>query len=142
LLGAPGLARRHPGLEFAGELTQETVDRLDADLELFPIEGMPRVNEQAVLHRTTRTLIVADLAFNLEPPSSRAAGLLQRLFGIHGGLRVSRLFRLLIRDRASFGDSVRRVLAQDFERLIVGHGAIVESEGRGRLGAAFERFGI
>lgn len=142
LLGAPGLAERHPDLEFAGELTPETIGELGAGLELFSIEGMPRINERAVLHRPTRTLIVADLAFNLEEPRSWTEGLLQRLFGLHGGLRVSRLFRLMIRDRGRFRASVRRVLEQDFDRLIVGHGAIVETGARGRLRVAFDRFGI
>lgn len=42
-------------------------------------------------------------------------------------------FRLGIRDREAARRSVRRMLAWDFDRILPGHGEIVEAGGRAKL---------
>jgi hypothetical protein len=95
------------------------------------------VREHVFLHRPTRTLIVADLVFNFGPKSSR---LTRSLFRWGGGIRafpgVSRYFRFSIRDRAAFARSVQQMMQWDFDRIIVGHGDIIESSGKNKLAAA------
>ncbi len=38
---------------------------------------------------------------------------------------MSLFFRLMIKDRAAFEESLRPVLRWDFDRIIVGHGEII-----------------
>lgn len=49
----------------------------------------------------------------------------------------SRLYRAFIKDRAVFQNSLDRVFSVDFNRVIVGHGAIVEIGGPQALEQAY-----
>ena len=134
-LAAPGFRAAHPRLAdaFGGEITAATLEGLDAGLDTVWVEGMPRVNECVVLHRPSRTLIVADLLFNF--PEARGAW--RRMFlslnQSYGGPSCSRLFRLMVRDRGRFRGSVQRILELDFDRVVMGHGTVIERGGRDQL---------
>ena len=107
-------------------------------LDALPLDGVPRLHEVAVLHRPSRTLIVADLVFNLQTQPSWAGRAGLRALGAYGRLASCRSFRLLVRDRAAFRRSVDRLLAADFDRLIVGHGDCVPSGAKQALRDALE----
>ncbi len=109
------------------------------EIVVIPLEGIPRLREHVVIHRPSRTLIVADLVFNF---SAEEAGW-DRFFHRHlAGIRrypgTSRVFRLCVKDRATFQRSVRKVLDEDFDRIIPGHGEILETGGRGPLEQALK----
>jgi hypothetical protein len=113
------------------------------ELEVLPVEGMPRVREYVFCHRPTRTLIVTDLVFNFGP---EAATWTRWFFHSLGGIRqfpgMSRLFRSLIRDRRAFASSIERMMQWDFDRLVVGHGNIIESGAKPKLAAALAVHGF
>ena len=86
--------------------------------------------EYVMLHRPSRTLIVADLVFHV----TAEAGLGQRIFataGLIGGqdhdTAVPRVEKLGVKDQSAFGRSLETMLQWDFERVIVGHGDVVET---------------
>jgi len=109
------------------------------DLAVQRIDGMPSVNEHAILHRPSRTLMVADLVFNMRTTTDMWTTFFFRyLAGTFGRVGMSRMFRLMIRDRVAFLESIRTVLAWEFDRLITGHGEIVETGGKRDLKAAVE----
>ena len=108
-------------------------------LETLPLSGMPRVNEVVFLHAPSRTLLVSDLCFHLGPGYGLGARLLMRVAGAYPGVRTSRLFRMMIRDRRAFEASVDAILERDFDRVVMSHGLVVESDGRRRLAAALQR---
>ena len=121
------------------EPLDEAPETWRAELALERIEGMPRVNEYAVLHRPSRTLIVADLVFNMRTERDRWTTFFFRyLAGTFGRVGMSRMFRLMIQDRSAFQSSIARILAWDFDRLITGHGEIVEADGKRELREAVE----
>ena len=113
------------------------------ELEVLQLEGMPRVREHAFFHKPTRTLIVADLVFNFSAVSS---AWMRNFFRVVGGIRgypgMSRLFKLLIRDRVAFASSIERLMGWDFDRLIVGHGEIIESGAKPQVAAALAARGF
>jgi hypothetical protein len=110
------------------------------ELEILELEGMPRVREHVFFHRPSRTLIVADLVFNFGPQSTRwTRWFFQRLGGVRSFPGMSRLFRLSIKDRAAFAASVERMLAWDFDRCIVAHGDIIESNAKAVLRSALAK---
>ncbi|MGH7337976.1 MAG: DUF4336 domain-containing protein, partial [Myxococcota bacterium] len=49
----------------------------------------------------------------------------------------SRLTRLLVSDRAAFRRSLEHILRWDFERIVPGHGDVLEQGGRAALRAAW-----
>jgi len=97
-------------LEWAGEI------------ELLKLEGTGK-KEYALLHRRSRTLLVADLLFSF-PSETRgwARFFARRVMGLPASLfGVSRFFRMLISDKQAFARSVRQMLDWDFERVIAAH---------------------
>jgi hypothetical protein len=109
------------------------------ELKVLCIEGNPSMQEHVVLHRSSRTLIVADLLFNFGPNTPAWTRFLV-LCGVgakhHPGM--SRRFRMAIKDRAAFQRSVKTLTTWDFDRIIVGHGEIIETEGQRLLAEAIE----
>lgn len=133
---APGVANDHPQMPPTSLLGPRFPGVDDGTLLAKSINGMPWVNEVVFLHTPSRTLIVADLMFNLDPPdfSSR---LLLRLNGALGKPAPSRMFRLAIRDKNSFRQSLSGVLGWDFDRIIVGHGDNIRENGQAILRGAY-----
>jgi hypothetical protein len=63
--------------------------------------------------------------------------MLMTLLRSYGRFGPSKLDPLLIRDRAAARASLERILAWDFDRVIVAHGEILESGGREALRAGY-----
>jgi hypothetical protein len=113
------------------------------ELEVFPLAGVPHLQEHVFLHIPSRTLIVADLVFNFNPGETGWDYFFHHyLAGIKRYPGLTRIFRLYIRDRAAFCRSMAPVLAADFDRIIVGHGRIVERDGKALLRRALEDAGL
>jgi hypothetical protein len=135
---AEGVAKKRPELRFNGVLGDRPEFLWGSDLDQLPIRGCPKLSEVAFLHRASRTLIVSDWLFNF---SSRASGphrsLLTRFYlrltGAWGGPRQSRLLRAVITDKEAARASTERLLAWDFDRIIVCHGDILETGGHTAL---------
>lgn len=138
LHGAPGLARSNRRLRIDETLGNVPFPALAPHFDQHLLRGQPHVNEVVCLHRASRTLIIADLLFNFGPERD----LLTRLFMRHinqayGRPVPSRLFKSLIKDRAAFRASLDQIIAWDFDRIIVGHGALIETNGKSVLREAF-----
>lgn len=99
-------------------------------------------HESVFVHRVSKTLIVTDLAFNLRPedfknPFERyVMGRWNRLFD---GLGPSRLTKLIVRNRKTVSAFLEKVAAQDFDRVIMNHGRIVDTDGKRQFLAGYER---
>lgn len=113
----------------------------DGEVVALPVRGAPKLNEVALLHSPSRSLIVADLLFNIDVS---AQNLLGRLFlkanGIYGRAGISRIFRSHVKDKAAFEESLREIQDREFERIVPGHGANVG--GNEVLERAMEAVGI
>jgi hypothetical protein len=134
--GAPGLAEKRRDLRFDGVLDDRPAPEWDGDMEQTVFRGAPRVSEVVFFHPATRTLILTDLAFNVAATAA-GARLFHWLVGARGRFGPHRLVRSLIRDRAAARASVDRILAWDFDRIIVSHGDVLEAGGHQRFAEAF-----
>jgi len=119
---APGLAAQKRDVRFAAELADEPHPDWTGVLEQHLIRGMPKVNEVVFYHAASRSLIIADIAFNLGPDGNWLFALLMRLNGAWGRFGPSRFCRALMKDKAAVRASIDRILHWDFDRVIVGHG--------------------
>ena len=126
---APGLPEKRPDLVHAGVLGDEAPVEWRGELEQAFFRGRPYENEVAFFHPATRTLILCDLAFNFGPRNAWPTRVLMSLLRSYGKLGPSKLDPLLIRDRAAARASLDRILAWDFDRVIVAHGDVQESGG-------------
>lgn len=103
----------------------------NGELDVFPLAGMPKVQEHVLYHRASRTLIVCDFFFSFRHGGStwmRFA--LRYLLRLKNGVGMSGFFRFMIKDRAAFVESVRPIVSLDFERIIVGHGDPIEHDAK------------
>jgi hypothetical protein len=125
--GAPSNAR---------PLLEEPDPLWKADLEQCAIPGAPKVNEIVFYHTASRTLVLTDFCFNFNPPPKGWTGFFLRLAGAHGKLAVSRLMRSMLKDRSKLRDAVDRMLAWDFDRVIVTHGHNIETNAKQLFRAA------
>lgn len=115
----------------------------DGELQILELAGMPKVREHVMFHRPSRTLIVADLLFNFGRGESvwtrffaRYVMRLKKLVG------MSPFFRSMIHDKEAFRASIERLMEWDFDRIIVGHGEIIQHNGKEQLRQVLATFGI
>jgi hypothetical protein len=138
LLAAPGVASKQPSLQFE-PLAPETFPALRDVLAARLIEGAPKMSEVALFHAPSRTLLVADLVFNIVSPPNFATGLLLACTGTKGKLAQSRALNWLIRDRAATQRSTAALFTWPFERVVMAHGAVLNQDAPTLLRAALER---
>jgi hypothetical protein len=130
---APGLPEKRPDLVFEAVLDDEAPQEWRGEVDQVFFRGRPYENEVAFFHRSSRTLVLCDLAFNFGPRTPAPTRLLMKLLRSYGRLGPSKLDPLLIRDRAAARESLERILAWDFDRVIVAHGDVLESGGHAIL---------
>lgn len=112
------------------------------DVEVLRLAGV-KANEHALFHRPSKTLIVCDLLFNFGGETPRSTRWVARhLMRLRDGIGMSAFFKLTIRDRDAFQQSLAQVMAWDFERIIVGHGDVIESNGKRVAADHFARAGF
>lgn len=129
-----GLTTKRPELSFVGELTGPP-GPWQPFVEYLPFDGNPEHNEVVFFHPSSRTLVVSDLLGNLLD----LRGLRMRIFGFVNGwgkFGAPRVLRLLVRDRPAARASRDRILGWDFDRVIMAHGAILETGGHDAVSSA------
>jgi len=113
------------------------------ELEVLRLEGIPRIQEHVVFHRPSGTLIVGDLLFNFGPETSPwTRFLVLCAVGSKHHPGMSRPFRMVIRDNAAFQRSMETVMRWEFDRVVVGHGVIIQSDGKRQLSDALKAAGF
>jgi hypothetical protein len=130
---APGLARKRPDLVFVDVLGDDAPAEWAGQVDQVFFRGRPYENEVVFLHRASRTLIICDLAFNFGPRAAAPTRFLMKLIRSYGRFGPSTLDPWLIRDRAAARQSLERILAWDFDRVVVAHGDVLETGGRDAL---------
>ena len=138
LLAAPFASRRQRKLPLHGELADQPPASWHGQLDSLLVRGF-RLNEVVLFQRSSRTLILTDLCFNIRRSSSRVARTFFRANGMWQRFGPSRMIRLLVSDRQAFRESVQRILKWDFERIIPSHGEVLERNGKQALRRAWLR---
>ena len=134
---APGLERKRADLGFYDVLDDEPPPLWAGRLDQLVFRAMPILNEVVFFHPATRTLIVTDLVFNVQRAESAIDRVLLRLDGVYRRVAIGRVERRFVRDRRAARAAIDRVLAWDFDRLVLAHGDVLEHGGREALRAAF-----
>ena len=137
--GAPNLLKWNRSLPFAEVLGDSEPSLWKGEIDQVHVQGIGLFLDEIVFyHRRSRSLIVADLLFNLSDNDAwitRTMGSL--VIGPFPGCRFARLYRPTVTDRRRMRTAVERILDWDFDQIIVGHGAVVESNGKEVFYTAF-----
>jgi hypothetical protein len=135
--GAPGLAAKLPSIRFDEELGDDPPSLFSDALDQHVVRGAPRLEEVVFLHRSSRTLLLTDLAFHLRHSESPFTRIAMRLNGGYGRFGTTRMLRSTFRDRGAARASLDHVLAWDFDRIVVSHGEVLAHGGREALREAY-----
>ena len=144
---APGLAAKEPQLLIDRTLNAKTGWSL-SELEFAFFDGFrtigPRgfdpLNECVFFHPKSRTLILTDAAFNFDESFPLPIQLITKIGGGYKSLSPSLLEKIATTDKQKVSRAVETVLSWNFERVIVAHGAIVETNGKEKFRNSYERF--
>ncbi len=132
-----GLARKEPALRIDrphGAAPEPAFANL---IDEVPIAGF-RVDEIVLVHRPTRTAIVADLVHNVGRPTHGWTATYTKAMGFYDRVALSRAIRWTgFSDRRAARRSLDDLLARDIDRLIVGHGAPLASGAKEALASAY-----
>jgi hypothetical protein len=114
------------------------------EIEVASIDGAPQMGEVVMLHRPSRTLIVADLIFHFGGEHHLWTKAFLWLATVGGKFEpgMTLPFKLAIKDEAAYAASIRQILGWDFDRIIVGHGTPIESGGKEKLRATLLAAGV
>ena len=137
IYAAPGLAEKRRDLAFHGVLGDDAEPAWADQIDQLVFRAMALFNEVVFCHRRSRTLILTDLAFNVQEAPSLVARFLFRLTGAYRRFGADRIGKCLIRDRQAGRAALDRILAWDFDRVIVAHGDVLKTGGHETLRTSF-----
>jgi len=132
---AKGLPEKRKDLGFSGVWDDNTVDGVSDCLEHVCVRGMPALNEVDFYHRPSRSLVITDLALNFtrNESDSLVSRIYYRLTGAGAGLGQNAVVRMVIKDKARVLESIDRILAWDFQRILLCHGDLVLKDAKAKL---------
>jgi hypothetical protein len=135
--GPATLSKKRPDVRvdriFGGTAEPDFSDVIDE----YRIRGF-RMDECALVHRPSGTLLVADLVHNVGRPRGVWSALYTRVMGFHDRVAISRMIRwTAFADRSAARSSIDELLAAPFDRVIVGHGTPLGHDGKALIAAAF-----
>lgn len=135
--GAAGLTKKRKDLVFAGALDDTAPAGWAGQIDQIVRRGAPAMGEVVFLHRKSRTLIASDSAHNFEPGVPAGTRMFFTLLGGWRGFRTTVVDRVVTRDREKACASLERMLAWDFDRIVVCHGGVLDAGGKEALRHAY-----
>ncbi len=106
--------------------------------EVFDLNRISILNEIVFFHIESKTLILTDTAFYFDESFPWQTQLVARLIQTYKNLAPSIIDRLVIRNKDLLKQSIQKILAWDFTRVIVAHGSIVETNAKEKLQAGYK----
>jgi hypothetical protein len=137
---AAGLDEKRPDLRFAGVLTPG-VQPFGDDVLVIPLQCFSFSNEVVLLHRPSRTLVVTDLLFHIQPDAPLFTRIAMGAVGGYPGCCTSLI------EKVGFKRSIARqemamLAGLDFDRIVLSHGKVVETDGQAIFRKAMAWLGI
>src|SRR6188768_2852918 len=137
LVGPASALHRNPQLKLDLRLEDGQFGKLVPELELLPLAGVPFWDETVLYHRPTQTLLGADIVCSAGRNDHFSWRLGARLFGCYERVRVPPDARKKLQDKDATARSLRAMTQLPAERLIIGHGDIIDEGWRDRLADAW-----
>ena len=126
LYGPPALIKKQPRLSGKMLGLEQLEPSLKGQVQMFPIAGNPFLDETVFYDVKSRSLIVTDLLFNMREPMPLGRKLVLGMVGAKDKIAQSRLVRKTTGDREAYDRSIRPIGKLDIQRIIVGHGNLIE----------------
>jgi hypothetical protein len=156
-LGTPAAAAYFPEAQTVGPasaLKRNKALRLHMDIhdaqfgvqvpefEALPLHGVPFWDETVLYHRPTQTLLGADIVCSASGNDHWTWRCAARITGCYDRVRVPPDARRKILDKSAAARSILAMLERPAQRLIVGHGDVIQEGWRDRLAQAWRQEGV
>jgi len=138
----PGIERKQPTLRYEGILSDSPPPCLAADFTLAGVFGR-FMCEVAMLHLPSRTLLLVDLIENFGDNTPgvnwtlKACWKLFRMWNVPGPAPE---YRFGWRSRVEARAALEKILAWDFERIVLAHGDLIEYNAKEVARRAWQRY--
>jgi len=144
IFAPPGLASKQPNLQINKTFTQDPIE-FNSEVEYLLLDGfrifaltkIVAANEVVFYHVASKTLIITDSAFNFDDSLPLLTQFTARLIGSYRVLKPSWLEKIAVKDKEKLQKSADKILNWDFQRIIMGHGKIVEHEAKKQLSEGY-----
>lgn len=128
--GPSALRTKRPDLRIDRAHDRDPLGDLGATLDEVHVDGF-RLEESVLVHRPSKTLLVADLVHNIGRPANWWTVTYSTTMGFYDRIAISRMLRwAAFNDGAAARQSVDRIAQCSFERLVVGHGTPLDTGAR------------
>jgi hypothetical protein len=129
-------------LRYDGFLGDSPPSCLVPDFELAGVFGR-LMSEVAMLHAPSRTLLLVDLIENIGDETPRINWLLKACWKLLGMWNVpvpAPEYRFGWRHRAEARAALEKIVAWDFERIVIAHGDLIEHDAKATAERAWRRY--
>jgi hypothetical protein len=139
LYAPPGLRKRRKDIVFDDDLDDAAPPDWSGEIDQIAVRGNLITTEIVFFHRKSRTVIFTDLIQHFEPGWFTGwRALVARLdLMTSAEPAVPRKFRRAFFNRAAARAALRRILAWPAEKVLMAHGAPIESDGHAFIARAF-----
>jgi len=128
----PGTERRRPELKYDSLLGDAAPLDWAGEIDQTLVQGTRFMREVAMFHRASRTLVLVDLIENFTDATPNTGGALKFWFKyvlrMWNNPRPAPEYRMGWNDRRAAANSLRRILAWDFDRIVLSHGDLIEAD--------------
>lgn len=125
----PGVEKRNRSLRYDGVLGDEAPRAWAGEIEQVLVQGTRIMREVAMFHRASRILVLVDLIENftdVTPHSGMLKFWFKYVLGMWNNPRPAPEYRIGWSDRSLAAQSLRRIIAWDFQRIVLSHGSLIE----------------
>ena len=133
----PGLQSKRKDLEFHATLSDADDAAWRQDLSSIAIEGC-MLGETVFFHHTSRTLITADLVENFGTSDHWWTRFYLKSQGIHQKAGLSRMIRLMFRNKPKARRAIDHVIAWNPERMTLAHGQPILTDAKAAVVSTYQ----
>lgn len=129
----PGVEKRAKGIRFDVLLGDKSPPLWSNELSQVLLEGTRLMREVAFFHHASKTLILVDLVENVTPATPGTNFFLRLFFqavGMWNRPRPAPEYWLAWGDKARVREGLERILAWDFEQVILSHGDLIRQNAK------------
>jgi hypothetical protein len=142
VVGPKSAAERNRALRIDVDIRDPKFLEDASGIELFPLDGVPFLDETLVFHRSTRTLLGADVVLRADAKDHFSWRLAARLTGCFERVRVPPDVRKKVVDKDAAARSLHALETLPIERLVIAHGDVVEGAPLASLQDAWRLVGV
>jgi hypothetical protein len=139
----PGIERKRPELDFDWFLGDRPPEAWAGNFDQVLVRGNKHIWEVAFYHRPSKTLLLVDLIENFTDQTPDVNWLLtlwwKAVFRMWNHPKPAPEYQLGWKDKSAACRSLRKILEWDFDKIILSHGDLIETNAKDRALEAWEK---